>query len=379
MINWIKNSVKLFSKRGLLAFCLLAAAGGVSAQTCSLESNSIAQTLTTPLVLTPITATRDLVTGVLLASQTIGGFANAQIRCPGSSTSYSETLNMESIGLTRSAFQDPNNTTYETNVPGVGVYFQAPSFGDTAKFRLPFTLDLPKPNGNDGVIPTGNGSIRVYFIKIGDIKPGRVTTAGWPVFSLSAGTNNQRIWTLTIAGGSWEIVSQTCTTPNQLVPLGDRPQTDFKGVGTGSPFKDFVIELKNCPAFHGTYQWADQRFSTDLGAPTKLISETTGTSLNNDIRLQLTVPAANIVSPGILKLGAPTGGGHNATGVGIEIRQRGAASPIEFNRRIDALQLKNVGADSTQTIPLSARLVQTAAQVTPGQANGSVEFLINYQ
>ncbi|MBO9652461.1 MAG: type 1 fimbrial protein [Variovorax sp.] len=379
MINWIKNAGSLLPKRWSLAFCLLAAAGGASAQTCSFKNDSIAQTLTAPLTSASITAGRDLPVGSVLSHQIWTQFANAGIECD--SGSMQLTIAMENIGLALSAWQPSGamaGKMYQTNLPGVGVTFRTNS---TPSTYIPETWTWTI----GGDVNTGArlmfGLVQVQFWKIGDITPGTISTVGFPTITMSVGTApKMRLWTFNIMGGSLNIVSQTCTTSDQLVPLGDRPQTDFTGIGTGSPLRDFAIELKNCPAFFGSNRRDTQTYEKLDGIPTNaLVSTEYGAFSSNTIRFQLTPPAANIQSPGILKLGAPIGGGTNATGVGIEIRQRSAAVPIAFNTWLDGLDVVNVDANSTQTIPLSARLVQTAAQVTPGQANGSVEFLLDYQ
>ncbi|MBB3175830.1 fimbrial protein [Variovorax sp. Sphag1AA] len=371
MINWIKNSFNLLPKRGFLAFCLLAAAGGVSAQTCSHKSGSMAQTLTAPMSSVSITLLRDMPVGTAFHNQSWIGFSNASLTCSGDT--FPATLKFESVGMRQTGLMYGSAPIYQTDLAGVGVAFSSAAVG-----TLPINSTVNELSAN--AANHAKGSMDAIFIKIGDIPPGKISTAGFPTFSYSVGSNNLRVWTLNFAGGFVDMVTQTCTTPNQLVPLGDHPQTDFTGVGSGSPFKDFVIELKNCPAFHGRGFGVWQHYSNTVGTPTtNLVDTTSNTRYGSSIKFRLSPPAANILSPGILKLGAPTGGATNATGIGIEIRQRGATSPIQFNTYIDGLNLLNVAANSTQTIPLSARLVQTGARVTPGQANGSVEFLLNYE
>ncbi|MGH8388889.1 MAG: fimbrial protein [Pseudomonas sp.] len=366
----------------LLVFCLLSAAGSANAMmTCALQPGSVAQTVTGSLANISVTAGRDLPLGALLANQAVTEFSNVSVRCSGGADrNVTYVQSFLTNGLALSPWQPSDEgagKVWLTNVPGVGVAFRNGTGNNSGGGTyLPNTW-VKTEIGNPFVLNARLGVVQAFFYKIGNISPGSVSTANFPRFAMTIG--GVRLWTFNFSG-TMSFVSQTCTTPNQLVILGNRPQSDFVGINTGSPFVDFAIELKNCPAFFGQSRAVAQHYVTSVGNPGATFGSTESISqTSNTIRFQLTPPAGNIHSPGILTLGAPTGGATNATGIGIEIRQRSAPAPIAFNTWLDALSLSNVNANSTQTIPLSARYVQTAAQVTPGQANSSVEFILEYK
>nr|WP_226886261.1 fimbrial protein [Serratia ureilytica] len=166
--------------------------------------------------------------------------------------------------------------------------------------------------------------------------------------------------------GAINVEAQTCTTPDVFVAMGKYDMGRyFTGKGSVTEWKDASIRLLNCPKFHGT---VEAQYS-DNG--TGSISGTTGNSLT----LSLTPNTAVIDDAnGIMSVKEGSG---SAGGVGIQLGY-GASSPqsVRFSRAIK-IPLP-VTTPSAFTIPLRARYIQTESTVTPGTADATVTFNINY-
>lgn len=212
-----------------------------------------------------------------------------------------------------------------TGVTGVGSYsynpfgpypfFTIPSAATQYHFEQPSVFRIIKTSNTvSGTIPSGI---------IGTLTAGGLTPIVW-----RNGT------------GNINVVQPTCSTPSKQVPLGDYPIGEFKGIGTSTKAKRFTIDLNNCPAGMA-------------GISYRL--DPVGTALN----------AAN----GVLALN--TGG---ARGIGLQILQdSGAVLPIS-----SSISYMRNPPQGNYSIPLQARYYQTAAAVTAGAANASLQFTIIY-
>lgn len=265
-------------------------------------------------------------------------------------------------------------TVYETNVSGVGVAFSLP----TLTVNGTTVLDaFGAPGFADYTIGTGSVAFNGYFsvyarlVKTGPVSPGVILGSDLPRLEVRAG--GLKLFDVSFTG-SMQMVSLTCTTGTETVNLRDHAASTFTGAGTGSPLVDFDINLQNCPALYG-YTTASNSFVGEI-APVPIPG--VGGNSSNGIYVSFAVQAPRQAAPGVLKLSAPTPGNSAAQNIGIEIRRRGQPSPVAFNTLLYmALPLSSV--PGSYKMPFSARYVQLIdGPVIPGQANGTVEFLVRY-
>ncbi|MDM0023763.1 fimbrial protein [Variovorax saccharolyticus] len=255
---------------------------------------------------------------------------------------------------------------YESGLPGIGVFIEDLSSGAA----LPAVRNLPIASLPASV--TGKqAQLRLNLIKIGPVSPGAVGGSQLP--SAEVAIAQLPLLRLQFLGGL-QIVSQTCTTPDVNVSMGTHRTSEFSGLGSATEWKPFEIRLENCPAFHGASASAT---NTHTGGSGWVFSGTTAT---NQIGYALTSTTRMIGAPaqGIVALGAARRGGSTAGGIGLQLG-RPDGSPHGFDSRHPSGIVPHSEPGAGYAIPLAARYVQTEAAVTPGEANASIIFTIDYQ
>ncbi|WP_053269592.1 fimbrial protein [Pseudomonas chlororaphis] len=261
---------------------------------------------------------------------------------------------------------------YLTNVPGIGVAVW------NASTAMPFTQSYGNCGGGTASCNWLNVQRAMAFdislIKIGEVSPGTIQGASLPTMAQSwVTTNTLQVQRVSLTG-SINVVSRTCSTPDVTVDMGTRRLSELSGVNSATPWKDFTIDLNNCPAFHGIYSGTGPRWLSD-GTSNNLDSRT-----SNVLRLRLD-PVRTAINPGqgILSLdpSAP-GDAPAASGIGLQVADsHGGALPLATLRPSGITPSATEGR--SYTIPLKARYIQTASSVTAGPANASAVFTINYQ
>lgn len=146
-----------------------------------------------------------------------------------------------------------------------------------------------------------------------------------------------------------EIIADACQvdagSQNLTVNLGKVAATSFGAAGAKSSPTAYQIKLSQCPAS-----------ATGVTIKYDGLSDTGNTDL--------------------LKLDPVAAPGTAASGVGIEIADSaGNTIPLHSNSSVFTIN----SADNTAVLDFVARYVSTAATVTPGVANGTSQFTINYQ
>ena len=238
--------------------------------------------------------------------------------------------------------------TYATPVSGIGVRIRG---GVNASSWWPQSYYW----SNNSNPFTGGGDFTVELVKTG-----RITAAGSLTGEIGTTTlvdqQNQVIRRIFI-NGSLPIrpLVPTCkvTTPSIAVPLGSIPTYVLKAVGTTTELRPFEIRLQCSGGNQGT-----------------------------STRMYFTMTDASNASnrSGVLSLSSNA----KAKGVGIQILRGTNDSVVSYGP--DSSQSNNpnqwfIGeyGNNTVTIPFKARYIQTAAQVTPGAANGLATFTMSYQ
>ncbi|HCT5821661.1 TPA: type 1 fimbrial protein [Citrobacter sedlakii] len=294
---------------------------------------------------------------------------------------------------------------YETGTPGVG--FSLVWRDNTVNRSLPVekisspnSLDMPFANS----VAPGSGYIMFVLVKTGDIPAGTWTlpvtippiiTYAFPGQNMAADfqVKGQRIR----ISGNLNVVAGSCQTPDVHVQLGEYEITDAMNRSNWySPWKDFNIQLINCPVMAGRYESAFSYLSPS--------SSWAGEGSSNTFVEDPWYPSViayrldPINEVGFTYLGQtcvktdpePNG----SEGLCIEIEDpilpndKSALASSNYDWRGKAFLNQNyLGSNATSyTIPLRARYSRlreatggTVLPVKAGTANAAVEFTIFYE
>jgi type 1 fimbria pilin len=323
-----------------------------------------------PLNITDLTIGRDVSNGTVLYRQTIRGRDRYVVNCSSAipTIEHRRTLPVTPRPLSSWNSNPYAGKVYETGVPGIGVAIW------WAGNAYPYT-NVFANSGLTWIVPS---DFDISLIKIGAVSPGTISGANLPTAQQDYVGNGIALRLARISfSGSIRIVSQTCRTPNVTVPLGDYKVGDFRGSGTGTPYKDFFIELQNCPAFYGA---SASLINTDSpGSPTDWVESSR--RINPNVLSFSLTPVNGVVASqrGTVQLSPGTPGAPSATGIGVQLI-RALGGFLQFDTLLVSGITPTNTTGASYSIPMSARYVQTgAATPTPGPANASVMFTINYQ
>jgi len=156
------------------------------------------------------------------------------------------------------------------------------------------------------------------------------------------------VLTTNLLGEGITIITPSCTVDlgsrNISVQFGKVPQSDFKGRGTTTAERNFNIKL-NCKA---------------------------GQNAQNTIYLRMDATQDPAGDAGVLRVTqGPTG---IATGVGIQVID-GQKVPVKYGEEA----LVGPSKDGDYVLPYTARYFQTGNSVTPGRADGTATFTLEYK
>ncbi|HBM3279819.1 TPA: type 1 fimbrial protein [Klebsiella oxytoca] len=265
---------------------------------------------------------------------------------------------------------------FPTNVKGIGVvfYLSGPT-QKISKFPDLWQMTYPLAPGTIGQDLGQLTGVTMEFIKTGHIPPGMQSVSGssLPEFQVTTGSHSpfevSNIFVRLNFSGNNIIHTKTCqlTTLNIEVNMDSHWITGFNGPGSVTPWKSFDIVLKNCPPFYG---YSDYTYI-------QKVDYLFGTSEENKVTINFR--SSNGVVDGNPLLARINEGPVAAKGVGIELSQLNASESIALDGS-GSLSLSDLSKtdNSTYTIPLKARYVQTDTKVEAGTANGSVVFTITY-
>ncbi|MBS78922.1 fimbrial protein [Variovorax sp.] len=229
---------------------------------------------------------------------------------------------------------------YSTNVPGIGIRLLR-TISSTQKTYYPHTL-----SGSFGSFDP-NAAFRVEVYKTA------ATTGSGP---LASGTYTQyyslddgkSVLTTFLSANAITIITPTCSVDvgsrNISVQFGKVPQSDFKGRGTTAAERNFNIKL-NCKA---------------------------GTGITNTVYLRMDATKDPAGDDGVLRITQGSTG--IATGVGIQVID-GQKAPVKYGEGA----LVGPSKDGDYTLPYTARYFQTGNAVTPGRADGTATFTLEYK
>ncbi|WP_420997116.1 fimbrial protein [Cupriavidus sp. 30B13] len=359
--------------RGIVALLIgLGASGAANAaldqSDCYVGSGSATPpTLTVPLAAGALTIGRDVPDGTVIYSQTVSA-QTVSIDCKNYATAtVNNALELTTSQPLAAWNQGPYaGKVYESGLPGIGVAIR-----DIRTNRFYPDLDTTSCLFTC-IYPVGPQYVEISLIKTGQVSAsGPIAGASLPrVISnwrKSSAFEYLQAFEISFAG-SLSIVSRTCATPDVTVRMGSHGAGGFSGAGSATPWKGFDIRLQDCPAFHG----AAASVSYDNGV------SNVGTTANQ-LGFVLT-PVTQVVdaAKGIVALSAGSEARPAAGGVGLQIATQ-AGTPVTYGSVMPSGIAPAAAEGGSYTIPLQARYVQTGESVTPGRADTSVMFTIDYK
>nr|WP_315292799.1 fimbrial protein [Serratia proteamaculans] len=390
--KWKNHITSWVLSGGLLLSLSLVSITQVQAQvTCQPLNSSIPRTDIITLAPVNISASADMPDGTVIYRgswfDAAGGFhLNCRTPSPPEMFNYAYNLGIVTAPMPLSNWSGSpyGGKVYQTGIPGIGV---AITNGNNAA-----TLDIPFTDGN---LTKNMLSAQVYMgtmmntryinlIKIGPISPGNypLSAVNLPTAKLYYDNVNGApavigfpiVTNILQFQGTLNISTQTCSTPDVVVPLGtfDISKT-FNGVGSTTPWVKTNLALQNCPTFYGYYSNNNiaALFDYSKGGASNIPAST-----SNNVGIRLT-PNTSIVNATNGVMAIDTSSSNAASGVGIQIGW-GDVTPIPFDLNNEQQMLLPKDGTKNISIPLSARYIQTSSTVTAGQANGKLTFTINY-
>ncbi|MNN53207.1 Fimbrial protein [compost metagenome] len=197
--------------------------------------------------------------------------------------------------------------------------------------------------------------------------------SSFPTFQVSSGSKSpivvEHIFATINFSGATTMYTKTCQLAKSVidVELGTHQRSDFTGIGSNTEWENFDITLKDCPPFVG---YNDYNYNEDTGI-------LKGSNKANQATISFNSVHGVVESnPLLAKLER---GPNSATGIGIELSERSAASSINLDGS-GGFDLQNLPTQdgSSYVIPLKARYVQYESNVKAGIANGASVFTITY-
>lgn len=297
--------------------------------------------------------------------------------------SYKTGIKDAPLPLSSWAGSPYSGKVYRTEIPGVGIAllnYKHDAVTVDNPYITPFDYKSDiTVNGGTIITMYTEMDYNIALIKIGNLTPGnyKLNASSLPSIKVyyDKPSNGEPImgFPITIFTGQFQgnmiITAPTCTTPDVNVYLG---RHDISKKLT--PWVDSSITLTNCPIFHGYYHKGNSVMMFDGSKNGESIIPA---STNNSIGVKLT-PATSIIDStnGIMALKT---GDNAASGVGIQLGWGTSSSPVLFNFAEEKLMKLPKDGSSTIRVPLVARYIQTSPTVTPGRADATATFTINYK
>jgi len=265
---------------------------------------------------------------------------------------------------------------FPTNVPGIGaIFYLTGSSYKSTKFPAIWERDMEV---GYGTTTQGLGQVSIVdieLIKTGPIAPGthQVLGSSFPTFQIKSGSKSptpvEHVFVTLNFSGAMTMYAKTCQLATSVVDvnLGRHQRADFTGIGTVTPWTEFDITLRDCPAFvgYGNYLYFEERDTT------------TGVNTPNQVAISFnSVHGVVDNNPLLAKLeSGPTA----AEGIGIEVTERNSTTSLNLDGS-GGFNLQNLPTEdgANYTIPLKARYVQYESEVKAGIANGAAVFTITY-
>lgn len=281
----------------------------------------------------------DLAVGATIATKLfplpLTGKTNKPWTCSGGGTVIGEMLQgTEVMG---------RDKVFTTKVTGVGIRLSR-YFSGTESNYYPHTRTTTSDFGEFNA----KSMFQVELIKIAEVTGNGPLAMGTYTRYYSA-ADNKSVLTTILSGDGITIITPSCTVDmgsrNIPVAFGKVPLSDFKGQGSTVAVRNFNIRL-NCKA---------------------------GQNAQNTVLLRMDAPADPSNVQGVLRV-TPAGKA-TAGGVGIQVVDGTAKTPVKFGDAVEVGPSK----EGSYVLPYTAHYYQTGDKVTPGQANGTATFSLDYK
>lgn len=366
--------------------------------TCGMSDNGVLQTYTNTLNATVSTGADTPVGTVLYFATLNGGWADS-FGCGNDAWSltmkYKAYDSGDSLRLSSSPY--PPGDYYPTNVPGIGYMFIAKS---AQNVKNTFTGPTPFTDGTWGGGANSSRNYRMYmYVALIKTAPGTVSgnvnvgAFHWakyyapptPGYQFKSGAGNDGDgFALGVFKFSGSIIVQapTCQLGDKNVSVGDHLlSAEMKTVGGTTSWYDASIEMKNCSGFAGYYS-SDTNGQSVTGSGTA----SGGTRQSNLFSVSVS-PVSTATSEGYISLTDSEGKTVNsAKGYALQL----GYTPDNLNASISqpsniwkpgAIWQVSVPPNSSGTIriPLSARLIRTSQNISPGLTNAKVIVSVSYK
>jgi hypothetical protein len=312
----------------LVLFFLLFFVASVHANSCWNAGGGGTQTINVTLGTT--TVQRDAPVGSVIATQTVGSTITNTINCDYSGNYYL------TYGMLYNGGIPVGNNVYKTNVEGVGLRLSSSSrYYSNPPSQFPIT----QVSGLTSFPAT------IEFVKTGDITSGTMNLGVIGNYYITE--NALVLGTMTtVAMGAGNIVTQAAcsvTTGAMNFSMGDIPVTSFSNAIGFTPDKTVTQNLGiNCD-------------------PNANINITLVGTKNPDVSDTNVLALSNQGQSGV------------ADGIGVQLLYNN--NPLVLNT---ILNLKK-SAGGQETFPITARYIQTKANVKPGSGNATATLNLTYQ
>ncbi|QSI33739.1 fimbrial protein [Variovorax sp. RKNM96] len=231
---------------------------------------------------------------------------------------------------------------FTTAVPGVGIRLSR-YFSDTEVSYYPHDRSTTSDFGDFNAA----SRFQVELFKIATVTGNGPLAQGTYTQYYSV-ADSKSVLTTNLLGEGITIITPSCSVDlgsrNILVEFGKVPQSNFKGRGTTTGDRKFNIKL-NCKA---------------------------GQNAQNTVYLRMDATQDPSNEQGVLKI--TQAGSTTATGVGIQV-VNDKTVPVKFGEEA----LVGPSMDGSYVLPYTARYFQTGDKVTPGRANGTATFTLDYK
>lgn len=231
---------------------------------------------------------------------------------------------------------------FTTNVAGVGIRLSR-YFSDTEVNYYPHDRSTTTDFGDFN----SASRFQVELFKIAAVTGNGPLAQGTytQYYSLA---DSKSVLTTILSGVGITIITPSCSVDlgsrNISVEFGKVPQSNFKGRGTTTGDRKFNIKL-NCKA---------------------------GQNAQNTVYLRMDATQDPSNEQGVLKI--TQAGSTTATGVGIQVVDDKTV-PVKFGEEA----LVGPSMDGSYVLPYTARYFQTGDKVTPGRADGTATFTLDYK
>jgi type 1 fimbria pilin len=234
------------------------------------------------------------------------------------------------------------NKVFTTAVPGVGIRLSR-YFSDGEVNYYPHDRATTNDFGDFNAV----SRFQVELFKIAAVT-GNGPLAHGTYTQYYSVADNKSVLTTNLLGEGITIITPSCSVDlgsrNISVEFGKVPQSEFKGRGSVAGERQFSIKL-NCKA---------------------------GQNAQNTVYLRMDATADPSNEQGVLRV-AQAGTG-TATGVGIQVIDNQSV-PVKFGSDM----LVGPSKDGDYVLPYTARYFQTGDKVTPGRADGTATFTLDYK